>query len=100
VLFQRAYAHTDLKAYFLDAAERCAQRSLEDNWLVNEFERVVVMIRPSALEDPRKQFTNDEFERDVEEVRKMVTFRPAFVLQDVAQRRSSPDALVLHLTKK
>jgi len=88
VLFQRALAYDDLKGIFLDAAQRCAERALEDNWLVNEVERIVVLIRPSALEDDRKQFTNTDFDDEVDVLRDMAVRRPPFVLEDVARLKT------------
>jgi len=87
VLFQRAFAQADLKEQFLRAAERCAESALEDNWLVNEVERVVVLIDASVREDRRKQFTDDDFDLEVGFLRGVAAQRPQLVLDEVAQLR-------------
>lgn len=87
VLFQRAYAQADLKGHFLDVAQRCAERALEDGWLTSELERIVTLITPAVLEDTRKQFTNDDYATEVDFLRQVAALRPQIVLDEVAARR-------------
>jgi len=87
VLFQRAYARPALKTVFLDAAERCARLVAENNWLLNEIERRVPLIRDAALEDTRKQFTNDEFLADLAALRNFAARQTQFVLNEIATLR-------------
>jgi spore coat protein CotH len=87
VLFQRAYAQDDLKGVFLDAAQRCAERALEDNWFVNEIERIVALIDASVREDRRKQFTDEDFDLEVGFLREVASRRPQLVLEEVSRLR-------------
>jgi spore coat protein CotH len=99
VLFQRALAYDDLKGIFLDAAQRCAERALEDNWFANEIERVAALIDASVREDRQKQFDDVAFDAKVEFLREVAARRPQIVLDEVAGLRtpgviSPPDPLV------
>ena len=87
VLFQRARAYPEYFAAFLDAAQRSAERAMEDNWLATELERVVTLITPAVLEDTRKQFSNTEFEDGIAFLREFASFRPQFVLDEVQRER-------------
>jgi CotH protein len=87
VLFQRAYAYPALKEEFLNAAQRCAERALEDNWLANEVERIVALIDSAVREDHRKQFSNAAFDEKVTFMRDVAARRPQLVLDDVSRLR-------------
>ena len=88
VLFTRAYAYTDFKNAFLDAAERAAARSMEDNWLALELERVVTLIGPAALEDRKQAVHERRFEAGINFLREFAAFRPQFVLDEVLIERN------------
>ncbi len=87
VLFQRAYAQPDLKTIFLNAAERCANLVVEDNWLANEVERYISLISAAVLEDTRKRTTNDDFKDQMAVLRSLAVVRPQIVLAEVARLR-------------
>ena len=87
VLFQRARAYPEFMGAFLDAAQRCAERALEDAWFATELERVVSLITAAVLEDTRKQFTNTEFDEAINFLREFASFRPQFVLDEVQRER-------------
>ncbi len=79
VLFQRRFALPDLRTVFLAAAEECARVTSEDGWLTAQIDRLVALISPSAFEDTRKQFSNDEFLEGVEFLREFAATKGATV---------------------
>jgi hypothetical protein len=76
-----------LRATFLDAAEACAGSLAADDWLAGELERVVALVGPAVLADPRKQFSNEAFLAEVEFLRSFAATRPAAVVAEVGSLR-------------
>jgi spore coat protein CotH len=83
----RMLVEPDLRATFLDAAENCARTLGDEGWLASEIERLVALVGPAILDDPKKQFTNEAFVAEVEFLRTFAAARPAAVLAEVASAR-------------
>jgi hypothetical protein len=87
VLFRRALTYTDLRELFLQALEDCARRAAEEDWLATEIGRQVSVIDAAARDDPRRQYSNEQFDREIEFLRDFAARRSAFVLEAVAALR-------------
>ena len=92
VLFRRALAYPDLRDRYLQVLEDCARSAADEDWLATEIERQVSLIGDAAHEDPLKQFSNEEFDRQIEFLREFATIRSAFVLAEVAALRQGDGA--------
>ena len=80
MLFRRALAYPDLRDRYLQVLEDCARSAADEDWLATEIERQVSLIGDAAHDDPLKQFSNEEFDRQIEFLREFATIRSAFVL--------------------
>jgi len=56
-------------------------------WLEREIEREYQQIRDAARADPEKTFTNDDFERAVDDLRAFARQRGDFVMREVNAAR-------------
>ena len=92
VLFRRALTYSDLRDLYLQVLEQCARSAVEEDWLATEIERHLAVIDAAAREDPRKQYSNDEFDQHIEFLREFARRRSAFVLQEVAALRQGEGA--------
>ena len=63
-----------------------------EDWLATRIERQVSLIGDAAHDDPRKQFSNEEFDLQIEFLREFATHPPAFVLAEVAALRQGESA--------
>ena len=86
-LMSRALRFRDLRALFLDVLEQCARAASEDRWLESEIYQAQQLIRDAAHEDPRKPFSNEEYDAAIAHVLSFAQQRPAFVLDAVARAR-------------
>lgn len=84
---ERARQEPDLRAYFLDVAEACARTLMDEDWLANEIERLAALVTPAALEDTKKQFSNEAFATELDFLRGFAANRSALVLAEVAALR-------------
>src|SRR5262249_47883077 len=87
ILFRRAMAYPELREIYFSTLERCAQAAAADNFLAGEVERLVVLIADAALNDPKKQFSNDDWNSAIDFLRDFAARRPQIVLADVARAR-------------
>jgi spore coat protein CotH len=85
VIFRRALSVPSLRSLYLQVLSDCARAAAADGWLEAEVNRAVSLIDAAAREDPRKRFTNEEFDAAVALVREFARIRPNFVLQEVAR---------------
>jgi spore coat protein CotH len=92
VLFRRALAYPDLRDRYFQVLEDCARRAADGDWLATEIERQASLIGAAAREDPLKQFSNEEFDRQIEFLREFAAIRSAFVLGEVAALRQADGA--------
>jgi spore coat protein CotH len=90
VLFRRALAHSDLRDLYLQVLEQCARSAAEEDWLGAEIERQVSVIATAAHDDPRKQYSNEEFDQQIDFLREFARRRSAFVLAEVEAVRRRP----------
>ena len=88
----------DLFDYYLDALMECVRSAGElaagstdtRGWLEREIETEYQQIRDATLTDPQKTFTNDEFERAVDDLRTFARERGAFITSEVDTARAQP----------
>jgi spore coat protein H len=88
VIFRRALAFEDLRTLYLDVLEQCARVAAEDDWLVREAMRASSLIADAAHEDIWKPFSNDVYDEATEFLKAWATWRPAYVLEEVAKARA------------
>lgn len=87
ILFQQAMAFSDLRDLYLTVLEQCAQRATEDDWLAREIAHSASVITAAVHEDPRKQFSNEDYDKEVGDLMGFAQRRPAYVLQAVTTAR-------------
>jgi hypothetical protein len=87
VLLRRALGYPDLRELYLQKLEESARRAAEEDWLALEIERHTSLIAAAAHDDPRKQFSNEEFDRQIDFLREFAARRSGFVLREVAALR-------------
>lgn len=87
VILRRALTFGDLRTLYLDVLERCARSAMEDDPLAAQVDRLAELVAQAALDDPRKQFSNERFGEQIEFLRAFARERPAFVLREVARAR-------------
>jgi spore coat protein CotH len=85
VIFRRASNVPALRSLYLQVLADCARAAAADGWLEGEINRTVALIDAVAREDPRKRFSNEEFDAAVAAVRDFARIRPDFVLRALAR---------------
>jgi hypothetical protein len=88
-LTRRALAYGDLLDQYLRVLEDGVRLLADGDWLASEIDRYHVLIRAAALADPRKPYSNDEFEASVEWLRRFAAERPARIREEVAAYRTA-----------
>jgi spore coat protein CotH len=96
-LMRRTLTYRDLIDLYLDSLMACVQSAGETEegspngpgWLAREIEHEYSQIRDSALADPVKPFSNEEFERDVDSLRVFATGRGDSVTRQINQTRAT-----------
>ena len=88
VIFRRAMTIPDLREVYFLTLEQCARIAAQDDFLALEIDRLVSVIFDAARSDPKKQFTNDEWDVAVQTLRDFAARRPRIVLDDVARARA------------
>ena len=92
-LMARALTSRDLYDLFLDTLLECARLTNEPGetdtrgWMVREIEREFAQIRDAVYADPQKNYTNDQFDGEVNKLREFAAQRPGFVTQEVNASR-------------
>ena len=95
-LSQRAMTIPSVQAMYLDRLLDAARslKELDDDhpsdtrgWMEREVEREYAQIKDLVYSDPVKNFTNDEFEADVDRLRQFARDRPKFIEDAVADWR-------------
>jgi spore coat protein CotH len=86
----------DLRNLYLDTLAACATSASERDennpddergWLEREIERDADQIREAVYTDPQKPFSNDDFDREVENLRTFAKARSTVVRAAIAQER-------------
>jgi hypothetical protein len=77
----------DLRARYLDTLERCARAAAEDRWRDGEMRRMADLIKDAVYSDPKKLFSNDEYDQAIVFMTDFAKWRPGFVLDQVAKAR-------------
>jgi spore coat protein CotH len=83
VLTRRLVADPAKRQVYADAAWRAVNGFVNSRWLTPQLETAYQQIRASALADPHKKWTNDQFEGSVAGLRAVIDAREA----DVAAQR-------------
>lgn len=86
-LMDRAMTVQELRDLYFDTLLACAFAASTDGWLDQEIRREYEQVRPAALEDTLKPFTNDEFENDVLQLLEFARLRSTVVINEVLRRR-------------
>jgi spore coat protein CotH len=97
-LMAQTLASPDLFDYYLEALMECVRSAAElaagstdtRGWLEREVEHEYQQIREATLTDPEKTFSNDEFERAVDDLRTFAKERGAFITSEVDAARAQP----------
>jgi len=97
-LMARTLASRDLFDDYLEALMDCVRSAGElaagstdpRGWLEREIENEYQQIREATLADPEKTFTNDDFERAINDLRTFARDRGAFVTSEVDAARAQP----------
>jgi spore coat protein H len=97
-LMAQTLASRDLFDYYLEALMDCVRSAGElaagstdtRGWLEREIETEYQQIRDATLTDPEKTFTNDAFERAVDDLRTFARQRGTFVTSEVSAARAQP----------
>ena len=87
IVFNRAMAYPDLKELYFTTLEECARLVATDNAMGNLIDQIVSVIDGAVRADTRKQYSNDDYDADIQFLRDFAAHRPAQVLNDVAQMR-------------
>lgn len=87
-LFARAFAEPEVREAFINAEEQCAHAIGDDQWLLNEVDKIVNLIYPTVLQDTKKQFSNDQFIETLDFIRRIAVERPAILFQEVENLRA------------
>lgn len=94
VLATGALSFSDLRSRYLDVLQQCADAAAEQetpdgpSWLEREFTRDSDLIREAVYADPLKQFTNEEFDQEIERLKRFARLRSSFVTAEVAKQRT------------
>jgi hypothetical protein len=95
-LMRRVVSYPDLYSLYLDTLLEC-ERSADEpengtaagsGWLEREIQREYQQVRDAALADPVKPFTNEDFERAVNDLVTFARQRGEFVVREVERARS------------
>jgi hypothetical protein len=93
---RRVLSYSNLKALFLDTLQQISDSSSEreeghddgPGWLEREIEREYNQIRDAARSDPEKAFSNDDFEKSVDDLRDFARNRAESVRVQILDWRS------------
>jgi spore coat protein CotH len=89
ILFNRAMTYPDLRDVYLSTLESCATIAKADDFLLLEVDRLTGIIYDAAIGDPKKNYTNAEYQDAVQFVRDVIAPRPDRVLREVAALRQA-----------
>jgi spore coat protein CotH len=87
-IFRQAFAVPRLRTLYLQVLEDCARAAAVDGWLEAEIARALAPIEAAVREDPRKQFSNDDFDQTTASMREFARARSGIVLSEVARLRA------------
>jgi hypothetical protein len=76
-----------LRARYFQLVNDAIAVATSGDWLVREVVTQYEQIRPYALSDPLKPYTNEEFDAAFNELLNFARSRPAFVSQQVQQNQ-------------
>jgi hypothetical protein len=82
-------AYADLLELYLEVLERCASAAAEDDWLEREITRAAALVAPHVRADPRKPFSNEEFDAAVILLQQFARERSSFVRKEVQKIRTA-----------
>jgi spore coat protein CotH len=94
VLTRAIFSFADLRTQYLDTLVEAAARANDveteggPSWLEQEITRQSDLIREAVYADTYKQFTNEQFEADVERLKAFARQRSSFVTAEVAKART------------
>lgn len=95
-LLSRALSYRDLYDYYLDTVMECVKSAYEPTpgdtrgWLEREIEQEYKQIRDASRSDTDKPYSNDDFERAVNDLNTFARQRGDFVTKEVTAARAQP----------
>jgi len=87
VLMRRILEDPVLRARYFQLVLEAVNAASSGDWLVNEITKDYQQIRDSALADPFKPYTNEEFDTAFAYLLTFARTRPAFVTSQVQQNK-------------
>jgi spore coat protein CotH len=89
-LIRQALAFPDLHALYLEQLAEAARISSDEDWLERTIQQADSLVSASALEDPRKPFTNEERENAMRTLIDFSQRRSSLVLEQIREAQSAP----------
>ena len=89
VLVRQALAFPDLRAYYLEVLQQCAEIAATDGWLTAQIDQAAALVDAAAAQDVRKQFDEPTRAETLATLRAFAVDRPARVLAQIESARST-----------
>jgi hypothetical protein len=83
VLTRRLLADPGLEKLYLGTLRRTVSECFNEEVLGERLEAAYALVREAALSDPKKPYTNEEFELGILDVRDVVARRPGDILAQI-----------------
>lgn len=78
-LMRRAMGQPDLLALFQHTLDACAAVDTDEAWLATHLDQIAAVVADAAHEDPRKPYSNEQFDGALDELRRFAAERASFV---------------------
>jgi hypothetical protein len=89
VLIRQALAFPDLRAFYLDKLQQCAEIAATDGWLTAQIEASAALVDAAAVQDVRKQFDEATRAETLAALHAFAVDRPSRVLSQVQSARAT-----------
>ena len=88
VLIRQALAFPDLRAFYLDKLQQCAEIAAADGWLTAQIEASAALVDAAAVQDVRKQFDEATRAETLAALHAFAVDRPSRILSQVQSARA------------
>ena len=89
VLIRQALSFPDLRAFYLDKLQQCAEIAAADGWLAAQVDASAALVDAAAVQDVRKQFDESARAETLAALRAFAVDRPSRVLSQVVSARAT-----------
>jgi spore coat protein CotH len=89
VLVRQALAFPDLRAFYFDKLQQCAEIAAADGWLATQVDGAAALVDAAAVQDIRKQFDEATRAETLAALRAFAVDRPSRILSQVEGARAS-----------